>query len=217
MIEILAGDFRELSKDIADDSVNLVMTDPPYKREFLHLWGDLGRISSRVLKPSGFLVSYSGQMFLPSVLERLSNHLSWYWLAGLQMDGGQCRMWARNSIERLKPILIFQKEPFRKQKKMFVNLIKSPAPSKEYHVWGQSVSPFRQLLEIFSSPGDLVFDPMTGAGTTGIACAQLDRRFIGHEIDEAMADVARERCMNYQPMLPLQIEERYVQTHFLKI
>lgn len=39
------------------------------------------------------------------------------------------------------------------------------------------------LIRDFTDPGDLVFDPTSGEGTTGEACMRLGRRFIGCEID----------------------------------
>ena len=39
------------------------------------------------------------------------------------------------------------------------------------------------LVRDFTDPGDLVFDPTMGEGTTGEACIRLGRRFIGCEID----------------------------------
>lgn len=50
------------------------------------------------------------------------------------------------------------------------------------------------LVEQFTNPDDLVLDPFAGSGTTGVACLRLGRRFIGFEVDEKYAAVARERC-----------------------
>jgi site-specific DNA-methyltransferase (adenine-specific) len=44
-----------------------------------------------------------------------------------------------------------------------------------------------------SMRGQTILDPFMGSGTTGVACAQLGRRFIGIEIDEAFFDIACER------------------------
>ncbi len=44
-----------------------------------------------------------------------------------------------------------------------------------------------------SNPGDLVLDPFTGSGTTGVVAVALGRRFIGFEISEKFAASARER------------------------
>jgi site-specific DNA-methyltransferase (adenine-specific) len=40
-----------------------------------------------------------------------------------------------------------------------------------------------EFLRQFSNPGELVLDPFMGAGTTGVACLDLGRRFIGIEQD----------------------------------
>jgi DNA modification methylase len=41
----------------------------------------------------------------------------------------------------------------------------------------------RRLLEIASKPGDLVFDPFMGVGSTGVAALELGRRFLGVELE----------------------------------
>ena len=41
--------------------------------------------------------------------------------------------------------------------------------------------------------GGLVLDPFMGSGTTGVACLQTGRRFIGVEIDPGYFDIARRR------------------------
>lgn len=51
----------------------------------------------------------------------------------------------------------------------------------------------RELVALFTAPGDLVVDPFMGSGTTGIACAQLGRRFVGIELDPRYYEMACER------------------------
>ena len=205
MIDILTGDFRELSNELADGSVDLVLTDPPYPKKYLPLWSDLGRVAARVLKPGGFLVAYSGQMFLPEVMRRLGEYLNYYWLGGLRHVAGSGRIWNRRVLQAMKPFLVYAKHPMKTKKMWFTDLVTSPAQSKEYHAWGQSVAPFRYLVERFSNPGDLVLDPMLGGGTTAMACLQTGRDCIGYEIDPAVADVARQRIAEAQ--LPLFLPE----------
>ena len=42
-------------------------------------------------------------------------------------------------------------------------------------------------------PNDLVVDPFTGSGTTGVVCIQGGRRFHGFELRESFAEIARRR------------------------
>ena len=64
---------------------------------------------------------------------------------------------------------------------------------KRHHPWGQSEQIMTELVERASSAGDLVLDPFLGGGTTGVVCRRLKRKFIGVEIDEAVAAVAARR------------------------
>lgn len=49
------------------------------------------------------------------------------------------------------------------------------------------------LEQAETNPGDLVFDPYMGSGTTGVACVRTGRRFIGIEVDQRFFDVACKR------------------------
>ncbi len=49
------------------------------------------------------------------------------------------------------------------------------------------------LVAQFTEPGDLVLDPFCGSGTTGVACAQLGRRFIGFELRPEQVEHALRR------------------------
>lgn len=48
-------------------------------------------------------------------------------------------------------------------------------------------------IRSWSAPGDLVLDPMNGAGTTCVVAKQLDRRYVGIDISEDYCQIARER------------------------
>ncbi len=52
-----------------------------------------------------------------------------------------------------------------------------------------------ELVRLFSDPNELVIDPFAGGGTTGVAARRLGRRFLGAEVDEAMAHTANERLL----------------------
>jgi site-specific DNA-methyltransferase (adenine-specific) len=49
------------------------------------------------------------------------------------------------------------------------------------------------MLLLSSNKGDVVFDPFAGSGSTGVACVNLGRDFIGFEQDKKYFDIAKER------------------------
>jgi site-specific DNA-methyltransferase (adenine-specific) len=51
----------------------------------------------------------------------------------------------------------------------------------------------RHLIRLVTPPGGLVFDPFMGSGTTGVAAAREGVNFIGAEMSEEYADIARAR------------------------
>lgn len=54
------------------------------------------------------------------------------------------------------------------------------------------------LIVNYTNPGDTVFDPFMGSGTTGVACVQLGRNFIGCEIDPQYYAIAERRIRDAQ-------------------
>lgn len=73
-----------------------------------------------------------------------------------------------------------------------------------------------ELIADFTNAGDLVVDPFMGSGTTGVACAQAGRRFIGIERDPAYFEVACERIREAyrQPRLFDDAAPKPTQTRF---
>ena len=55
--KLIYGDFIEQSqKEIADNSIDLILTDPPYGEQYLPLYQELAKLAVRVLNPGGSLV-----------------------------------------------------------------------------------------------------------------------------------------------------------------
>ena len=49
------------------------------------------------------------------------------------------------------------------------------------------------LIKTYTNEGDLVLDFAMGSGTTGVAAKNLNRNFIGIELDQGYFDIAKER------------------------
>lgn len=64
---------------------------------------------------------------------------------------------------------------------------------KGKHPTQKPVELIKYLLKYYSKEGDLVLDPTMGSGSTGVACKEMNRHFIGIEKDEKIFKIAKER------------------------
>jgi site-specific DNA-methyltransferase (adenine-specific)/modification methylase len=62
-----------------------------------------------------------------------------------------------------------------------------------HHPTQKPLKVLRHIIQIASNPGDMVFDPFMGVGSTGVAAVELGRRFLGVEIDERYFVAAERR------------------------
>ena len=75
---------------------------------------------------------------------------------------------------------------------------KFPRPSKRVHPTQKPVDLLKYLIKTYSLEGDTVLDFTMGSGSTGVACLETNRNFIGIELDEDYYNIAKERCSNFQ-------------------
>ena len=187
-------DFRELK--INSGEIDLILTDPPYPAEFLHLWKDLFVIAKRVLKPNGFLIAYSGQMYLDKIFQYANEvGLDYYWMINIEFTKKPL-VYGRKVLNEWKPILVFQ-NGLKQHDRVFSDKIKMNYTDREMHDlnWGQTVEPFEFLLDRFSNEMDLIFEPFAGTGTTLVACKNKKRKCIATEINEGYIDLIKGRLI----------------------
>jgi ParB-like chromosome segregation protein Spo0J len=181
---LLTGDFRDAI--IEPGSVDAIITDPPYPREYLPLYGDLAHKAAEWLKPGGSLLVMCGQSYLPDVLALLGSEsaLAYHWTLAYLTPGGQAvQLWPRKVNTFWKPVLWYVKGEYCGD---WIGDVAKSAPNdndKRFHDWGQSESGMADLLERFTYPGQMICDPFCGGGTTGVVAAALRRRFIGIDTD----------------------------------
>ena len=180
-IKIYNKDFRELK--IEDSSIDLILTDPPYPAEYLHLWKDLFVQAKKILKPNKFLVAYSGQMYLDKIFKYAAETgLDYYWIINIEFTKKPL-VHGRKVLNEWKPILVFQ-NGIKQHDRVFSDKINMKYTEREMHDlnWGQTVEPFEFLLDRFSNPQDLIYEPFAGTGTTLLACKNTNRKCIATEL-----------------------------------
>jgi site-specific DNA-methyltransferase (adenine-specific) len=73
-------------------------------------------------------------------------------------------------------------------------IIQIPVDMKaEFHPTQKPVALMEYLIKTYTNEGETVLDFTMGSGTTGVACANLNRDFIGIEMDEGYFNIAQER------------------------
>ena len=189
-IDFRLGDFEEVFADLEDGSIDCIITDPPYPYEFIEVWSKLSRFAKRVLKPNGFCIAYSGHIYLPEVIQRMSEHLDYYWTFALYQPGATQIVHPTNIMASWKPILIYQKGK-KKNNKVIRDYFISEQREKQVHDWQQSISGVGYLIEMFTNPNDLILEPFAGGGTTVIAAKEKNRNVVAAEIDENTYNITK--------------------------
>lgn len=223
---IICGDSKEIIRRIPDNSIDFILTDPPYNIG-KHSTGNIplpGRSAInndvaewdmidfnpeewadefiRILKPTG-------NLFIFTSYNQLGR---WYKCLDHKFDTSNFMIWHKtnpapkifkagflNSCEMI--FTCWNKKHtwnFISQAEMH-NFVESPICmrperlSDPKHPAQKPVSILKKMIKIASNKGDIIFDPFMGVGSTGVAALDLDRRFIGVEIDESYFCAAKKR------------------------
>ena len=190
------GDFLKEYTRIERASVDCIITDPPYVKEWLCNYEAFAVAAEYVLKPGGFLVSYVGHIHIDKIIAQMTPYLDFYWIACLKHSGATKAVHSRYVQCGMKPILIFQKEPRTKPKRYFNDLIHGTGREKSAHEWQQGEEELRQIFEPFTDPGDTVLDPFMGSGTVIAMGQKMGRKVIGFDIDPLNVEIVKGRVVS---------------------
>ena len=232
--QLFLGDSFERIKNIADHSVDLILTDPPYnlgcystgnikmswRKDFNN---DVAEWDTTVFNPADWLEEFqrilkpTGNIFAFTSYNLLGQ---WHQIFDPVFDTFQFMVWHKtnpppklrragflNSCELI--ICAWNKGHtwnFTRQRDMH-NFIESPICmgrerlKNPVHPTQKPLKVLSHLIRLASRPGDLIFDPFMGVGSTGVAALQLGRRFIGIEIDPLYFKAASKRIEEVIPTL----------------
>ena len=210
IVRIWQGDCLELMKNIPDGSVDLVLTDPPYGMGFKSNYRKEKYNEIKNDKSLEWLEKYVCECF--RILK--DNTAVYCFCSWHNIDV------FKQAIEKkfkIKNILIWEKNNTsmgdlkgsyapkyemiifaHKGRKLlngfrYADIIKANRTGNKNHPTEKPVD----LLETFicnsSDENAVVFDGFMGSGSTGVACVNTNRHFIGIEIDEGYFNIAKER------------------------
>lgn len=196
-VTLFHGDCLEYMRGMADKSVDAVITDPPY---------GLG-IAANPFRQKFDALEWDNQ---PANENQIDN--------ALRVSKTQI-IWGGNYFN-LPPTQCFivwdKKQPENFSSSMcelaWTN-IKSPAKMFRYSVTSYSKEHPTQkplplmawIIQKYTKEGDTIFDPFMGSGTTGVAAVQLNRNFIGCEINAEYFAIAEKRIKQAQEARQLEL------------
>ena len=216
MINLMQGDCLERMKEIPDGSVDMVLTDPPYRtisggnKSNASLSKSMGGNNGKVFEHND--INFS--MWVPEVFRVLkdgshayfmTNFINLFALQKELTDSGfkihNLLVWKKNTctanrwyMKNAEYTLFARKggaktinNPSSKVVHDFNN------PRDKVHPTEKPVGLMDYYIENSSTRLDTVLDPFMGSGTTGVAAKSLGRGFIGIELDETYFNIAKER------------------------
>lgn len=217
MVELRQGDCLELMKDIPDGGVDMVLCDPPYgisfqsarikdkaRRKPKIIGDEQTQISfipeiARVIKPSGCVLIFTRWDVQQKVIDEMTacgmkprNVVIWDKVAHGMGD------LKRAFSSRYESIVFYSCPQFRFNGKRPDDLIRcSKVPAgKLVHPNEKPILLLESLIQCCTTAGGVVLDCFMGSGSTGVACMNTGRRFIGMELDEGYFEVAKKRIEN---------------------
>jgi len=191
---VFAADIAAATRRVDAESIDWIITDPPYPKKYLGVYDHLAEFAVHALKPGGSLVAMVGQSYLPEILVKLTETLTYHWTLAYLTPGGQAaQLWARKVNTFWKPLLWMTKGKYASE--WIGDVCRSDVNhnDKRFHHWGQSESGMADVIDRLTDPGQVICDPFLGAGTTGVAAVGMGRRFIGFDVDSDCTAIADER------------------------
>lgn len=240
-VTLYNGDYTEYIKNVKNDSIDMILTDPPYGQtplewdkaiDFNILWQEIFRVA----KKNAPILIFAQEPFASHL--RLSNEkyyrYDWYWKKERLTNIFQVKRRPAKYVENICvfyieqcnycPIKVpyFGKPQFNKPKgsmgkTVAGNRIKvSPylddgtrypceilefnrdAPIHHVHPTQKPVQLLEYLIKTYTIENDTVLDMFMGSGSTGVACCNTGRNFIGIELNQEYFSLSKERLSKAQ-------------------
>ncbi|MGO9197342.1 MAG: DNA modification methylase [Acidimicrobiales bacterium] len=200
--ELRTGDFREVLADLADQSVDAIVTDPPYDADGVPIFEPFGAFALRVLKPSRLAVVYAGHLQLDREMDLLARGgLTYMWHGAVVLTGRHTRVRTRMVFGQHRSVLLYSAGPYRPRSwlnDLVFGAGRGGPEERPLHPWQQALDPVRHWVRQVSEPGELVVDPFIGSGTTVVAAVMEGRRFLGCDIDPGCVETTRRRLVELE-------------------
>ncbi len=205
-VKLHLGDCLEYMKSMPDKSVDAVITDPPYgggRGEGFEGFGGFGKPIARRRFENGewdknrpakevfdYLLKYPvvlifGGNYFADILPKSTHWIVWDKLNTMPSFSDCELVWTNSERKSVKKITHEYNGLLGKEQ-------------ERHHPTQKPVSLMKKIVLQYTREGDTILDPFMGSGTTGVACVQTGRNFIGCEIDPGYFAIAEKRIADAQ-------------------
>jgi site-specific DNA-methyltransferase (adenine-specific) len=239
MINIENIDCFKGMKEIENNSIDMILTDPPYNVTVAHwdkhinielLWNEY----KRIIKKNGCIAIFGIEPFTTIIKYHNLKQLKydWIWVKDKATNFLNCK---KQPMRKTETISIFYKKQtlyipqlykndpknIRPAKKRIIHsnlygdhykIVKKTIPEdmcypnnllffnkeqRAHHPAQKPIKLLEYLIKTYTNEYDLILDNFMGGGSTGVAANNLNRYFIGFEIDSHFFQIAKNRIFGY--------------------
>ena len=183
---LIHGDCLQEMKKLKDKSIDLVLTDPPY--------------------PDYHKEKYGYKEGLLDILNNFTCRQFVFWSSKVDfsLSYTAIHIWDKKTGCGSEYERIFERNG-QQNYRMFRYYTINSTVAANYtrdtfynHPSQKPVKLIKDMLQKFSKKGDTILDMFMGVGSIGVACKELNRDFIGIEINKEYYDIAKKRIANTQ-------------------
>lgn len=214
MIDLKCGDCLEIMNEIPEKSVDLILTDCPYgfgyqsnmkKNKDLPMFYDRNTSwlnewlykANKILKDDGHLYMFAPVQKIDEFKQKIENFFIIKNIIVWDKKGfGMGDLYGQYAPSYEFIIFAVKEQGKKLNGKRERDLLSFNKCKPELHPTQKPVELLKYLIEKSSNENDTVLDPFMGSGSTGVAAKELNRNFIGIELDEKYFNIAKERIKN---------------------
>lgn len=223
MIDIKNGDCLELMKNIPDNSIDMILTDPPYKITARGNGGNSGGMFQKKEVNNGKVFKVNDleiEDWLPEFYRVLKDRTHCYIMTNnknithyLSVINSSPFHFIKNLIwvkdnkimgqtymSQFEYVIMLRKGKHKRINDCGQSDVLQIPNKKMKNLEGKTIHDTEKptklneiLISNSTNEGEIVLDPFMGIGGCGVACANTNRNFIGMELDENYFEIAKER------------------------
>ena len=225
MGKLINGGCMEYMRTLEDESIDLIVTDPPYPTTSRGHAGNSGGMLQKEINKKGKVFEHNNidcTEYAPEFYRVLkdgshcyvmTNHINLIKMLNVFTDCGfhfiKSLIWNKGNkimgqyyMSQFEYILFFRKGYGKKINNCgTADILSVPnkktkdTNGKNIHDTEKPVELMKILIENSTQKGDIVLDPFVGVGATALACIESERDYIGIELDENYYNIANERVI----------------------